>query len=841
MEESLSYQELENLINVLTNEKQKLTEDYSVKEKQFISRENLYQQIINHTNEGVAVIQGDQFKFINQAALLMLDASRDDLENKNFSTIIHPDYQGQVIQQISEIINGNISKFELEVDVISLASKVNSIRIFAERLPNSNNRVPILVKFINIQEIKNKEKEVDYFRKSFEFIEQYMEEGLLLLEKTEASDTTLFSWKITDANAAAQKLIDKTKNQLLNHIPGEFLIPDFDYTIPDTIDVTFKDTFEINLTNLKKYFQFAVFGLSSKRIACKISDITDFVLTKEQLNKNLQRNELITEILGIFNTKDSFDEKNQLILERVSYHFKPKRILLIQNTPNGKTGNLISQWAKKGLDLFSDEFSISYHAIPSWNKMLVERKMILGFSLKYLPEDIQLFLKGIQFHSAYIFPIWAEDHLLGSVMFENNEGTEWDNTEINYLKMISVLISTLFTNQFNEKKLLRAKEKAEEADKLKSSFLANMSHDIRIPMTAIIGFSDLLADPDLTFGEREEFIELISKSGQDLLTLVDNIVDIAKIETGQLRIQKDKVSLPHLFKEQLTIHQKNLKVIEHDDLEIILEFNDKYQSIPFETDPFRFKQVLNNLLDNAIKFTDKGIVRFGISNVWQKTIEFFVQDTGIGIAEDTQHIIFERFSKIDRSYTKEYNGTGLGLAICKSLIELMGGDIRVVSYPGKGSTFYFTHPLKEDVSRDLSENSSQTKKAPYSWKDKTIVIVEDVEQNYKYLEYILHPTQAKIIWIQDGKAAIDHFIFKKPADVVLMDIRLPVLNGIEAVKEITKLSSVPIIAQTAYTLGDEKQLAMEAGCIDYITKPVNAEKLLNLLEKTFKPNNSLFT
>jgi signal transduction histidine kinase/CheY-like chemotaxis protein len=426
----------------------------------------------------------------------------------------------------------------------------------------------------------------------------------------------------------------------------------------------------------------------------------------------------------------------------------------------------------------------------------------------------------------------VEEALFGSVVFENKTVNAWDTTEINYLKMVSVLISNLTSRHNFENKLLKAKEKAEEADRLKSSFLANMSHDIRIPMTSIIGFSDLLADPDLTMGEREEFIELISNSGQDLLTLIDNIVDVAKIETGQMHIKMDKYSLPHLFKELYSSHLKNSKLSNQDDLELILNLPQEYQSIPFETDVFRFKQVLNNLIDNAIKFTDKGSIHFGISNVWPNNIEFYIQDTGIGIAEDTQEIIFERFSKIDRSYTKEYNGTGLGLAICKSLVELMGGEMRLVSYPGKGSTFYFTHPLPLEANVLITkENITLAKAATYNWEGKTILIAEDVEQNYKFLEYIIFSTKAKVVWAKNGKEAVEYIREKNQCELILMDIRMPILSGLDATREILKIHDLPIIAQTAYTLGDEKDLALKAGCVDYISKPVHADVLLKIIDK----------
>ncbi len=828
MSEPLSYKDLEKLVKELKKSKSKLEDSITQKSKIFESKENLYSQIINHTQEGVIVIQGEEFKYINQAALKLLDTDKKDIEGIKFSEIIHPDQRGEVIRFISQIVSGEQVSAEAESEIISLTGRVIPVHIIFKKLVLSNSQVSVLVQIDNIQEVKSKEKEVNNLKKAVEFLDQHIEEGLLLLRKPDGDDNTLFAWIIKDINNAGCNIIEKEKNEIIGKIMGDFLEPSEDFPVPDEIDPNFDNDIEIFIKNRNKYFKFSIYKVSKSLIACKIVDITDFYLTKEQLNKNLQRNELFTEILNIFNSEQSYKDKYVHVLERIGYHFNTKRIIVFYN--HNKKGVIKFQHSVKNTPLLPQNFTINYSKVPSWNKMLLERKMILGFSQKYMPDDIREFLAEIKINNAYVFPIFVEEELFGSVFFENNSTDAWDTTDINYLKMISSLISNLISRNHFEDKLLQAKEKAEEADRLKSSFLANMSHDIRIPMTAIIGFSDLLADPDLTIGEREEFVELVSNSGQDLLTLIDNIVDVAKIETGQLRIQKDKYSLSHIFKELYTNHSRNSSLVNQDDLELILDFPDKYKNVPFKTDAFRFKQVLNNLIDNAIKFTDKGSIHFGISNIWPDNIEFYVQDTGMGIAEETQDIIFMRFSKIDRSYTKEYNGTGLGLAICKSLVELMGGEIRVVSYPGKGSAFYFTHPLPKEATDAIKKEVSKNK-ATYDWSGKTILIAEDVEQNYKFLEHIIAPSKAKVVWVKNGKDALDYIKEKKECDCILMDIRMPIMNGIDATAEISKLSTVPIIAQTAYTLGDEKQLAINAGCVDYIPKPVHADVLLKTIEK----------
>jgi|GEM_PF-1577685 len=840
MSEPLSFKELEKLVKDLKSERQVLTDELLLKEQQIQSRESLYHLIINHSPEGILIIQGESIKFINQTALKFIEASREDAESLVFSNLIHPDYKGQIIQYFAEIIDGTRVTLETEAKLITLKGIAIEAKIYCEKVSIPlNNQTSLLIKFENIQAIKNKEREDNNLRRALDFFDQHLSEGILLLERTELEDNSLFLFRVEDTNTAATNIIEKPKNQMVGMLLNELMNPDYLYQLPKNFDQSFTDVFELYIKNLKKHLQFNLYAISQNHVACKIADITDFFQTKVQLNKNLQRNELFTEILSIFNSDIPYKEKFKLVIDRVAYHFNPKRILIINNSEDYKKGELFIQYAHKDFEPFSNNFLIHFDKVPSWNRMLKERKMILGFTLQYLPEDMQAYLKSIQMRGAYIFPVVVENSLYGSIVFESHDKVEWDNTEINYLKMVSVLITNLTSRKNYEDKLLKSKEKAEEADRLKSSFLANMSHDIRIPMTAIIGFSDLLADPDLTIGEREEFIELISKSGQDLLTLIDNIVDVAKIETGQLRLNREKNQLSSVFKELYSTHNKDSKIIERDDLELVIDFKEKYQKLSIETDIFRFKQVFSNLIDNAIKFTEKGVIHFGVSNSWANTIEFYVQDTGIGIAEGTQDVIFERFSKIDRSYTKEYNGTGLGLAICKSLVELMGGEIRVISYPGKGSTFYFTHPLPADFQDKSVNKAILADEASKIFSGKYILIAEDVEQNYRLLEYILQPTNAFIKWAKNGLEALEYVAEGNLVDVILMDIRMPVMNGIEATKEILKLRKIPIIAQTAYIMGDEKELAYNAGCINYLTKPIHAANLIKILEGILLPNPEL--
>lgn len=391
-----------------------------------------------------------------------------------------------------------------------------------------------------------------------------------------------------------------------------------------------------------------------------------------------------------------------------------------------------------------------------------------------------------------------------------------------------------------EEDLIKAKEKAEESDKLKSSFLANMSHEIRTPMNAIIGFSQLLSDSDTTDEEKRHYINLIQNSGNDLLRLIDDIIDISKIEAGQVKIFKSQYFVDNILCELYDSFSEFIKTKKSkSNLKLIYNRPEGAQNIVLITDIDRFKQIIRNLVSNAIKFTDTGIIEFGFKVDYSKkysSIKFYVKDTGIGIAKDMLEVIFDSFRQANVSNTKIYGGTGLGLAITKKMVELLGGKIWVNSTPGRGSTFYFTLPYQPTI---ISENETLTNTSNKNTKklnlnNKTIMVVEDDDQSFLFIESILKKTGSSIIRSIDGKQAVK-FSKSQIFDLILMDIRLPVMDGYMASKEIKAIQpDTKIIAQSAYAMVGEKEKCLEAGCDDYISKPINIAELYEIIERNIK-------
>ena len=388
-----------------------------------------------------------------------------------------------------------------------------------------------------------------------------------------------------------------------------------------------------------------------------------------------------------------------------------------------------------------------------------------------------------------------------------------------------------------EKQLIEAKLKAEEADMLKSAFLANMSHEIRTPLNAIVGFANLLAEDDLTHDKKEQYLNYIFNSSETLTNIISDILDIAKIEAGQLVIKLAPANINNTLKELLATFNEELKKKKKEKIEIILSLPQSPLNSLIITDEIRLKQIISNLLQNALKFTLKGSIEFGYQIIDDKSIEFFVKDTGVGIANDKLNLIFDRFQKINNDNVQNPTGTGLGLSIVKKIIEMFGGNIWVESEINVGTQFTFSIPLTIAENQDISSQKAAIKLLPesFNWASKHILIAEDEYSNYLLLEELLEPTQIAITWARNGKEALEAYLQNGQTDIVLMDIKMPVMTGLEAYQELRKLNTqLPIIAQTAYAMSDEREQFLNIGFNDYLTKPLSKRELLQTINTFLK-------
>lgn len=385
-----------------------------------------------------------------------------------------------------------------------------------------------------------------------------------------------------------------------------------------------------------------------------------------------------------------------------------------------------------------------------------------------------------------------------------------------------------------ENELKEALEKAQLADQLKSAFLANMSHEIRTPLTAILGFADIaLIEKEIPESAKDKFV-MIKQSGELLLSIINDILDLSKIEANQLKIQL----APHELSDIITnIHSRTEALIHKNNKEIEIKLNIAPEVNNFlYLDYFRFNQVINNLISNAIKFTEQGQIEIGCSLTQDQTyLQFYIKDTGIGIPKEKQESIFNAFEQADLAITKKYGGTGLGLTITRKLIELMGGTIRLESKLKQGSTFYFTIPYKPTIPPEEKDmNQVNSWKNPS--KQKTILLAEDDLLNQSFLQSILKKYNYNVLLANNGQEAIRVFRENPSIDIILMDIKMPKVDGYKALAEIRKIEkqdqrkSIPIFALTAYAMNEDVRKGLGSGFDEYITKPFDTKKLVQILE-----------
>jgi signal transduction histidine kinase/CheY-like chemotaxis protein/predicted hydrocarbon binding protein len=398
-------------------------------------------------------------------------------------------------------------------------------------------------------------------------------------------------------------------------------------------------------------------------------------------------------------------------------------------------------------------------------------------------------------------------------------------------KKISYDIPTFFERKKVEEEMKNARKKAEESDKAKSEFLANMSHEIRTPMNAIIGYVDLMLLDNVSM-EHRSYLETLKESGKLLLNLINDILDVSKIEAGQLVMENTPFSLRELMNEKETVFN-SLIMRSGSGIRLIKNVSDEISDRIYG-DEARLQQVLYNLLTNAIKFTTEGTVEFGAEVIDSNAIRFYVKDSGIGVMEKDHAKIFEMFGQADASSTRSHGGSGLGLTISKKIVELMGGKIWIESEPGKGSVFYFTLPYHPVEVADIDQRKSVI---PKEVEKDCLMLVEDNIVNQRLTRLILEKSGYKVIPANNGQIAIDLYKIHPEVKLILMDVQMPVLDGLLATKAIREFESLsgkkrtPIIALTAHAMKGDKEKCLEAGCDNYLSKPIMMEVLVGTIKK----------
>lgn len=464
----------------------------------------------------------------------------------------------------------------------------------------------------------------------------------------------------------------------------------------------------------------------------------------------------------------------------------------------------------------------------------------------------------INVHPSLLSPEYQTDGQLSSVKAEEmmdlciQKGThrfEWDHMKRNGdIFPVEVLLTgisdspedeiihtvwrDITVRKQNQRDLLIAKEKAEESDRLKSAFLANMSHEIRTPMNGILGFASLLKLPNLNDEQLKQYVSIIENSGKRMLNIINDLMDISKIEAGQMEVTKGRFNVNELIEY---LYAFFLPEAEKEELKLTFNCSLPNEEADIHSDNEKLYAILANLLKNSIKYSETGEISFGYDKKGG-TLQFYVKDTGVGIPKDRHEAIFDRFVQADIEDSKALEGAGLGLAITKAYIEMLNGKIWLESVENKGTTFYFTIPIKNEnqIVPEFADIENNNQSSSATSNNINILIVDDEEYARAFLKIALKGIANKIFIASNGNEAVDICKSEPNIDLVLMDIKMPSMNGHTATREIRKFNKdIIIIAQTAYALAGDSNKAIESGCNDYIAKPIEKDKLIDKIELFF--------
>ncbi|MEI6435247.1 MAG: histidine kinase N-terminal 7TM domain-containing protein [Bacteroidota bacterium] len=571
-----------------------------------------------------------------------------------------------------------------------------------------------------------------------------------------------------------------------------------------------------------------------------IRDITDQVSWQREIREGesdiIKRDKLLVAIaeatallVEIENIEDSINKS----LEIIGKATEVNRVYIFQNhnEPGYKTPlmSMRYEWTDGSVEPQIDKpvsQGVPYEiACPRWYEILSNGKVIVG-NIREFPESEEIVLSNHGIKSIFVSPVFINKSFWGFIGFDDShKERSWTASEEQILSAATNTIGAAYLRKNNQDELIKAKEKAEESDRLKSSFLANMSHEIRTPMNGILGFIALLQEPNLTGEEKEEYVKIVKKSSERLLTTMHDIMDISKIESGLMPVLLSEVNINELT---AILHSFFKREAETKGLQFFFTGGIVENLDMVKTDREKLNSILTNLIKNALKFTKKGYIEFGYTAKGD-FIEFFVKDTGIGIPEIRRQAIFGRFVQADISHSRLYEGSGLGLAITKAYIEMLGGKIWMESEESYGSTFFFQIPFIH-VKKTVESSTPPIKLITKHDRPLKILITEDDQVNYYFLRVILAKAGHKVMHTVTGGETIEICRQNPGIDVIIMDFKLPDMDGYEATREIRKFNAeIPIIALTAYAIEGDREKALEAGCNHYLSKPVKKEELMRAL------------
>ncbi|MHC1777328.1 MAG: response regulator [Lentimicrobium sp.] len=535
------------------------------------------------------------------------------------------------------------------------------------------------------------------------------------------------------------------------------------------------------------------------------------------------------------------DQSINKALETAARVYSAERACLVRLADSGEFVEITHEWT------IDPRFShrerqprINLNEIKEYFKKLLKGQMFCihrcDIGNKEGTKELGFFFDLLDIETMVNIPLFVDNRFHDFIWFDTfSRPAHWDEQAINSFKLTGQILVNALERKNRELAYQEALHKAESSDKLKSAFLAGISHEVRTPMNHILGFIEVMDDPDLEQEEKDEYLAIMKSSGNHLLRLIDDVIELALIDSGQVMLNETPCDISRLLESLLVEFEGAKSDLNRESVKINLVIPAECRQMIVRTDEIRLRQILWNLLSNAVKFTPEGKIEFGISLKGFNHFEFYVSDTGIGIDAEDLPVIFERFRKIENGFSRKYGGAGLGLSISQGLASLFGNNIKVLSAKGSGSIFSFTIPYNlhvPDSEKYLKLNGAVHK---FLWEERSILMVEDDPINMKFLTVLLLNTGANLLYASNGKEALE-ILEQTEVDLVLIDMHMPVMDGYEATRLIKKKYPwIPVIAQTAYAMKEDKANCLAAGCDDYLAKPIDKNKLCLKIERLIFP------
>ena len=746
--------------------------------------------IFNLANSGIilADLEGNFLEF-NNWWLRMTGYSHEEFSKMKKFVVTHPDDVEKSKMWFDKIINGEIDKYQIEKRYLRKDGSMFWGESSISAIKDKDNKITNTIGIVSdITERKLAEEALRESEAKYRGLVENSPDGIV----------TYVHDKITYVNSEALRIVKANSyDQIIGKSVLDFVHPDSTASIIQRMKEVIMDDnatqiVEEKLINLSGEAVFvelkAIPTLFEHQNAVQviIHDITERKRTQDKIKQLSQAVEQSPVAIVITNTRGVIEYVNPKFIETTGYALEE----IIGNNP---------RLLKSG------------HTTANEYKHLWET---LASGSEWFGEFHNKKKNGtLYWESASISPILNTQGIITHYIAIKEDITE---------------------RKIIEQQLILAKEKAEESDRLKLAFLANMSHEIRTPMNGILGFTELLKDQKTSLEEQQEYIKIIEKSGKRMLNIINDIINISKVESGQIEVTPLETNVNEQFEYLLTFFKPEAA---HKNISLFLTKELSSKNTFIKTDREKLYAILTNLIKNAIKFTNEGSIEFGCVKKGN-SLEFFVKDSGLGISDSQQKIIFERFRQANDTISRSHEGSGLGLAISKAYVEIQGGKIWVESKEGIGSTFYFTLPFhseyeaKDIIIEDkiIAPNLEENKVT-----DLKVLIVEDDAISKLLITIAVKPFSKEIIKVSTGYEAIEACRNNPDIDLVMMDINMPEMGGYEATKQIRKFNKdLVIIAQTANGMQSDHDKALDAGCTDYISKPINITTLSRLIQKYFK-------